>query len=56
MANSVSNITEIVSSVELKEENVLTYSEKLQKIAKIKHNLGIFYFTLLVVLLSTLFI
>ena len=54
MSNSVTNISEIVSGVELKEEKALTYSQKLQKIQKIKHNLGIFYFTLLVVLLATL--
>ena len=54
MANSITNISEITSVVELENERELTLTEKLQKMDRIKQNLGLLYFAALVVLLTSL--
>jgi hypothetical protein len=54
MANSITNISEITSVVELENERELTYAEKLQKMDRIKQNLGFLYFTVLVILMTSL--
>lgn len=56
MASSITNISDITSKVALEQANELTYTEELQKLNKIKYNLSVLYFAILVVLFGTLLI
>ena len=56
MAQSILNISEISNPIPAQEIKVLTFTEELQKIEKIKHNFGLLYFTGFAVLLTTLFL
>lgn len=53
MAQSISNIKELsnVSS----EVKVLNYTEELEKVNKVKYNLGMLYFVALTIMTTTLF-
>jgi hypothetical protein len=53
MAQSISNIKELSNlSSEVK---VLNYTEELEKINKVKHSLGMLYFAVLTIMMTTLF-
>jgi hypothetical protein len=54
MPASITNINEINHIAEKEGTKVLSYSEELKKINKLKYNLSLVYFAGLAVLLSTL--
>ena len=54
MASSITNVSDINHVTDVKQIKVLSYSEELSKVNKIKYNLSIAYFAGLVVLLTTL--
>ena len=54
MASSFANVSDISHVTDVKQIKVLSYSEELSKVNKIKYNLSIAYFAGLVVLLTTL--
>ena len=54
MASSITNVSDISHVTDVKQIKVLSYSEELSKVNKIKYNLSIAYFAGLVVLLTTL--
>jgi len=56
MAQIISNISEISNSVPEENVKVLSFTEELLKIEKIKHNLSLLYFAGFAILLTTLFI
>ena len=56
MANTISNIAEISNSATLENIKVLSLTEELQKVKKIKYNLSLAYFAGLTVLMTTLFL
>ncbi len=56
MASTISNISEISNATTVQNIKVLSFTEELQKVNKIKYNLSLAYFAGLVVLMTTLFI
>ena len=52
MASSITNVSDINHVTDVKKIKVLSYSEELSKVNKIKYNLSIAYFAGLVVLLT----
>ena len=54
MASSITNVSDINHVTDVKKTKVLSYSEELSKVNKIKYNLSIAYFAGLVVLFTTL--
>ena len=56
MTSTTIQISHLNHSHTLKEVKTLSFSEEIQKINKVKYNLGVLYFAGVVVLLTTLFI
>jgi hypothetical protein len=56
MARVISNISEISNINSIQNTKVLSFSEELQKLNKIKYNLSLAYFAGLVVIMTTLFL
>lgn len=56
MAQTISNISEITNAVTTENEKKLSLTEELQRVNKIKYNLGIVYFVSVVALMVTLFV
>jgi len=56
MARTISNIIEWTNAISRENVKTLSYSEELEKINKIKYNLGLLYFAGLTILMTTLFL
>ena len=56
MAETISNVKELTEALESSAVKTLSYTEELERINKIKVNLGILYFAALSILMTTLFI
>jgi hypothetical protein len=56
MARVLSNISEISHINSEQNTKILSFTEELQKVNKIKYNLSLAYFAGLVVLMTTLFL
>jgi hypothetical protein len=56
MASSITNISDATAYVENDSKKVISISDHIQRLNKIKYNLGLLYFIGLSVLLTTLLI
>lgn len=56
MARAISNISEISNTQALDNVKIISFSEELQKVNKIKYNLGLLYFAGLTILMTSLFL